>query len=188
MSLSKWFRDYIYIPLGGNRVSSLKWIRNIFVVWFLTGFWHGASWNFILWGLYFGVLLVIEKKFLKKYLDKTKVLKYIYTLLIVIVSFVIFSSTSLSQISLELGNMFCINKIPFTGPETIYYLKNYITLIILGIIASTPLVKYIINKLQTTKLNKIINIMEPIVYILILILSTSFLIDESFNPFLYFRF
>jgi len=188
MSLSKWFRDYIYIPLGGNRVSSLKWIRNIFVVWFLTGFWHGASWNFILWGLYFGILLVIEKKCLKKYLDKTKILKYIYTFLIVVVSFVIFSSVSLSQISLELKNMFGINKIPFTGPETIYYLKNYATLIIIGIIASTPLVKWIINKLKNTKINKIINVMEPIVYIVILILSTSFLIDESFNPFLYFRF
>ena len=188
MSLSKWFRDYIYIPLGGNRVSSLKWIRNIFVVWFLTGFWHGASWNFILWGLYFGVLLVIEKKFLKKYLDKTKVLKYIYTLLIVMVSFVIFSSTSLSQVSLELKNMFGINKIPFIGPETLYYLKNYSTLIIIGIIASTPIVKWLVQKLEKTKLNKIINVMEPIVYIVILILSTSFLIDESFNPFLYFRF
>ena len=188
MSLSQWFRDYIYIPLGGNRVSSLKWIRNIFVVWFLTGFWHGASWNFILWGLYFGILLVIEKKFLKKYLDKTKIFKYIYTLLIVIVSFVIFSTTSLSQISLELGNMFGINKIPFTGPETTYYLKNYATLIIIGITSATPFVKCIIQKLQNTKLKKIINVMEPIVYILILILSTSFLIDESFNPFLYFRF
>ena len=82
ISLSSWFRDYIYIPLGGNRVSKIKWIRNIFVVWFLTGFWHGASWNFIIWGLYFGIILVIEKMFLKKYLDKTKIIKYLYTSII----------------------------------------------------------------------------------------------------------
>ena len=98
ISLSSWFRDYVYIPLGGNRVSILKFIRNIFVVWFLTGFWHGASWNFIIWGLYFGVILLIEKFFLKKYLDKTKVLKYIYTSFIVVIGFLIFNSNSVDEI------------------------------------------------------------------------------------------
>ncbi len=98
MSLSSWFRDYVYIPLGGNRVSFIKHIRNIFIVWFLTGFWHGASWNFIIWGLYFGILLIIEKKFLKKYLDKTKMIKYFYTSIIIMVSFLIFNSTSLNEI------------------------------------------------------------------------------------------
>lgn len=188
MSLSYWFRDYVYIPLGGNRVNNLKWIRNIFIVWFLTGFWHGASWNFILWGLYFGVLLVIEKKFLKKYLDKTKVLKYIYTILIVVISFVIFNASSLSQISIALQNMFGFGKIPLSGTETIYYLKNYTVLLIIAIISSTPLLSNIVKKIQATKLKKVLNILEPILYITMLILSTSFLIDESFNPFLYFRF
>lgn len=188
MSLSYWFRDYVYIPLGGNRVSNIKWIRNIFIVWFLTGFWHGASWNFIIWGLYFGVILIIEKKFLKKYLDKTKVLKYIYTSLIVVISFLIFNTSSLSDIVVELKNMFGINKIPLVGPESIYYLKNYLVLLLISVIGATPLVKNITNKLQGTKFKTLINILEPIVYITLLVLSTSFLIDESFNPFLYFRF
>ena len=188
MSLSKWFRDYIYIPLGGNRVNTLKWIRNIFIVWFLTGFWHGASWNFILWGLYFGMILVIEKKFLKKYLDKTKILKYIYTLLVVVISFVIFNTTSPSNIIIELKNMFGLSKIPLVGSETIYYIKNYGTFLLISIISSTPLVGTIIKKIQNTKLKKVLSMLEPITYIILLILTTSFLIDESFNPFLYFRF
>ena len=188
MSLSYWFRDYVYIPLGGNRVSNIKWIRNIFIVWFLTGFWHGASWNFILWGLYFGVILLIEKKFLKKYLDKTKVLKYIYTSLIVVISFLIFNASSLSSIVVELKNMFGINRIPLVGPESIYYLKNYLVLLIISVIGATPLLKNISSRLQETKFKMVLNILEPIVYITLLILSTSFLIDESFNPFLYFRF
>lgn len=188
MSLSKWFRDYIYIPLGGNRVSTVKWIRNIFIVWLLTGFWHGASWNFILWGLYFGILLIIEKKFLKKYLDKTKIIKYIYTTLIIIISFLIFGSASLSQIIEELKNMFGLSQIPLIGSETIYQLKNYAVLLIIAVISSSPLISKIIQKLQKTNLKKILNILESLVYITLLILSTSFLIDESFNPFLYFRF
>jgi len=188
MSLSSWFKDYVYIPLGGNKVSKLKWIRNIFVVWFLTGFWHGASWNFILWGLYFGVILVIEKKLLSRFLEKTKVLKYIYTSLIVIISFLIFNSSSINIIINELKNMFLINKIPLIGKETIYYLKNYLVLFIIAIIGSTPLVSNIIKKLQNTKVKLLINILEPIIYISLLVICTSFLIDESFNPFLYFRF
>ena len=188
ISLSSWFRDYIYIPLGGNRVSKLKWFRNIFAVWFLTGFWHGASWNFIIWGLYFGVILVIEKLFVGKYLKRTRVLKYIYTLVIVIISFLIFSVNSTNEIFSGLKNMFFINDIPLTNQEIIYQLRNYLSIFIISIIASTPLISIIINKLKTTKLNIIINILEPIYYLILLILSTSFLIDASFNPFLYFRF
>ncbi len=188
MSLSTWFRDYIYIPLGGNRVSKLKWIRNIFVVWFLTGFWHGASWNFILWGLYFGVLLVIEKIFLAKFLDKTKIFKYIYTSLIVVISFLIFNAASLSEIGNSLKNMFFLNNIPLTGQVTIYYLRSYLVLFIIAIIGATPLMKNVVSKLNNTKLNKVINILEPIFYLILLTLSTAYLIDASFNPFLYFRF
>ena len=188
ISLSSWFRDYVYIPLGGNRVSKLKWFRNIFAVWFLTGFWHGASWNFIIWGLYFGVILVIEKLFVGKYLKRTRVLKYIYTLVIVIISFLIFSVNSTNEIFSGLKNMFFINDIPLTNQEIIYQLRNYLSIFIISIIASTPLISITINKLKTTKLNIIINILEPIYYLILLILSTSFLIDASFNPFLYFRF
>ena len=188
MSLSTWFRDYIYIPLGGNRVSKLKWIRNIFVVWFLTGFWHGASWNFILWGLYFGVLLVIEKMFLQKFLDKTKVFKYIYTSLIVVISFLIFNAASLSEIGNSLKNMFFLNNIPLIGQVTIYYLRSYLVLFIIAIIGATPLMKNVVSKLNNTKVNMIINILEPVFYLTLLMLSTAYLIDASFNPFLYFRF
>lgn len=188
ISLSSWFRDYVYIPLGGNRVSKLKWIRNLFVVWALTGFWHGASWNFIIWGLYFGIILVIEKLLLGKYLEKTKVIKYIYSSIIIIISFIIFNSNTVSDILNSVGNMFNITNIDFINKETIYYLKSYLTLLIVAIIAATPLVKNIILKLKGTKLNTVINILEPLTYIALLILSTAFLIDESFNPFLYFRF
>lgn len=188
ISLSSWFRDYVYIPLGGNRVSKLKWIRNIFAVWFLTGFWHGASWNFIIWGLYFGIILVIEKFITGKYIAKTKLFKYIYSLLIIVISFLIFNSTTTNEIFNSLKNMFLLNNIELTNPETIYYLKSYLVLLIISIISATPLLKTIITKIRNTKLNKLINILEPITYIVLLILSTAFLIDESFNPFLYFRF
>ena len=113
ISLSSWFRDYVYIPLGGNRVSKFKWIRNIMIVWFLTGFWHGASWNFIIWGMYFGFILLIEKLYIGKYLKKTKVFKYIYSLLIIIIGFLIFNTTNVSDIINSVKNMFLINKIPF---------------------------------------------------------------------------
>lgn len=188
ISLSSWFRDYIYIPLGGNRVSKLKWFRNIFTVWFLTGFWHGASWNFIIWGLYFGILLVIEKLFLGKYLKRTWGLKYIYTLIIVIISFLIFSANSTTEILEGIKNMFLLNNIPLFNQEIIYQLKNYISIFIISIIGATPLMSIIVNKLKGTKIKILINILEPIYYILLLILTTAFLIDASFNPFLYFRF
>lgn len=188
MSLSSWFRDYVYIPLGGNRVNKIKFIRNIFVVWFLTGFWHGASWNFILWGLYFGVLLLIEKFFLKKFLDNTKIIKYIYTSVIVIVSFLIFNSLTVTEIVNSLKNMFLINDIPVTGIETMYYLRSYLVLFIVAIIGATPLMKNIIIKLKETKCKKVIDVLEPITYLVLLTLCTAFLIDASFNPFLYFRF
>ena len=188
ISLSSWFRDYVYIPLGGNRVSKLKWIRNLFVVWFLTGFWHGASWNFIIWGLYFGIILVIEKLYTGKYLEKTKIIKYIYSFIIIVISFLIFNSTTTTEIFNSLKNMFCLNNIPFTNQETIYYLKSYLILLIISFISATPLLKTIINKITTSKYKIIIDVLEPITYITLLILSTAFLIDESFNPFLYFRF
>ena len=188
ISLSSWLRDYIYIPLGGNRVNTLKWIRNIFIVWFLTGFWHGASWNFIIWGLFFAVILLIEKKFLSKYLDKTKIIKYIYTITLVVISFVIFNSSNLSDILLSLKSMFGFNNLNFVNVETLYYLRNYIFILLIAIIASTPLLKNIIEKFRKTKFNKVLNILKPIIYIALLLMATSFLINESFNPFLYFRF
>lgn len=188
ISLSSWFKDYVYIPLGGNRVSKIKWVRNIFIVWFLTGFWHGASWNFILWGLYFGIILIIEKLFLKKYLDKTNFIKYLYTFVIVVMSFLIFNTTSLPDISISLKNMFFMSDIPFTSQETMYYLKSNLVLLIISFVAATPFMHNVVEQLNKTKLSIVIHIFEPIFYIILIALSTAFLIDESFNPFLYFRF
>lgn len=182
ISLSSFFRDYVYIPLGGNRVSLLKWIRNIFIVWFLTGFWHGASWNFILWGLYFAVILVLEKKIYGKYLNNTKVFKYIYTIVLVVISFVIFNCETIGDIKIFLSSMFGLNSLPLINTETLYYIRSYLVLLVIAIIVSTPLLKVIGNKFKK------LEFLEPVIYIGIIILVTAYLVDTSFNPFLYFRF
>ena len=186
ISLSSWFRDYIYIPLGGNRVSKIKWLRNIMIVWLLTGLWHGAAWNFIIWGLYFGILLILEKVFLSKYLEKMpKVLTHIYTLLIVMISFVIFNGENMAQIMQNIGGLVGINTSSVISTESLYYFKSYLVVIIIGIIGATPILKNFANK---EKLHKVINVLEPIFLLLILTICTSYIIDGSFNPFLYFRF
>lgn len=186
ISLSTWFRDYIYIPLGGNRVSKIKWIRNILVVWFLTGLWHGAEWNFIIWGLYFGILLIIEKLFLEKYLNKLpSILSRIYTLFIVMVSFIIFYGEGIEQTLQNLGGLIGANGSPLISAESIYYFKSYLVVIVIGIIGSTPILKNIAN---SNKIHKLVNILEPIYLLIIFIICTSYIIDGSFNPFLYFRF
>lgn len=183
ISLSSWFRDYIYIPLGGNRVSKAKWIRNIMIVWMLTGLWHGAEWNFIFWGLYFGILLIIEKLFLEKYLKKLpKIISRIYTLLLVMISFIIFNGNNILQ---KIGGLAGIGGVPAISQESIYYLKSYFVVIIIGIIGATPILKNIAN---SNKIHKLINVLEPIFLLLMLIISTSYIVDGSFNPFLYFRF
>ena len=190
ISLSSWFRDYVYIPLGGNRVSKIKWIRNILVVWGLTGFWHGAGWNFILWGLLFAVILILEKTVLKSFIEKCPALiTRIYVFVIVLVSWVLFDAATL-QVALErLKAMFGANNLPLISTETIYYIKSYASLFILGFIAATPLVKQLLVKLKEKEtFNKVINIFEPIVLMGLFILCTAYLIDGSFNPFLYFRF
>lgn len=183
ISLSSWFRDYVYIPLGGNRVSKIKWIRNIMVVWILTGLWHGAEWNFIIWGIYFGILLIIEKLFLLKKTEKIpKFLKLIYTLFFVMISFIIFNGNEIIE---NIKGLFGIGNISFISKESIYYLKSYFIVILIGIIGATPIMKNIVKK---EKIKKITNILEPIYLFSILLLSTSYIIDGSFNPFLYFRF
>ena len=186
ISFSSWFRDYIYIPLGGNRVSKLKWIRNILIVWLLTGLWHGAAWNFVFWGLFFGILLIIEKVFLEKYLKKLpKFLTHIYVLLIVIISFIIFNGESISQIMQNIGGLVGAPNIPLISQESIYYFKSYFIVIIVGIIGATPILKNIVN---SNKFSKFVNLVEPVFLLVILIVCTSYIIDGSFNPFLYFRF
>ncbi len=186
ISLSSWFRDYIYIPLGGNRVSKIKWIRNILLVWMLTGLWHGASWNFVIWGLYFGIILLIEKIFLDKFLEKfPDILKRIYVLVIVMISFIIFNGEGVEQILRNIGGLIGFRRIPLVSNESLYYFKSYFVILLVGIIGSTPLIKNIVT---SKKLNKIAGYLEPLVLLIILVVSTSYIIDGSFNPFLYFRF
>lgn len=187
ISLSSWFKDYIYIPLGGNRKGKFRKYFNIFVVWFLTGLWHGASWNFILWGLYFGTILVIEKRFFLKFFEKHKIIGNIITNILVVIGFVFFyNEKNVLDIFIK---MFTGRGISFTNVSTNYYLLNYLVLLIISFIACTPLLKNIINKCKKNKnLNIVISIVEPIILIGLLVLSTAFIVDASSNSFLYFRF
>lgn len=184
-SLGQWFRDYVYIPLGGNRTSKLKHLRNIMAVWMLTGFWHGAEWTFIIWGLYFGILLITEKYLLLKHLENSRVISRIYLLFIVIISFVIFNASNISQATEYIGAMFGFGVDMFISQETIYYLKSYAVIFIIAVIGSTPLPKKLYERYSD---NKFLSFTEPIVSVLLLIISTAYLVDSSFSPFLYFRF
>lgn len=180
ISLSSFFRDYVYIPLGGNRVSKKRWVFNLFVVWFLTGLWHGASYNFILWGLYFFILLILEKLFLNKFI-KNKIFSHIYTIILVIISFVIFRETDISELFITLKSMFGFNNLKWVNTETIYYLKNFSVFLIISIILSTPIVKLIKQKINKP-------IIEYVGCFILLVIVTSYLVSSSSNPFLYFRF
>lgn len=188
ITLGSWFRDYIYIPLGGNRKGFAKQIRNIAVVWFLTGAWHGASWNFILWGLFFGVLLIIEKLFLLKWLEKSgKVLSHLYTIFFVLISWVIFAFEDLKQVGMYLVALFNVGQVELISMEAIYYLKNYAIIIVLGIFLSTPLLWNGLKKLESKK-STFTSTIVSVSYIAILLLCTASLVSDSYNPFLYFRF
>lgn len=189
MSLGTWFRDYVYIPLGGNRVSVKRHCFNIFVVWFLTGFWHGANWNFMLWGLYFAVLLTVEKFFLLKLLKKNRVFAHTLVLFLIMISFIIFDSMSMSAIISSVGGLFGAGGIPAVNAESIYLLKSYLPLLVIGIIGATPLMRDTVKKLSENSRTKIIvSVIEPVFVSVLLIVITAYLVDGSFNPFLYFRF
>ncbi len=187
MSLGSWFRDYVYIPLGGNRVSKPRYYFNIFVVWAFTGLWHGGAWNFVLWGLYFAILLIIEKNFLLKILNKSKIFKHIYLLLAVILGFVLFDAASLPDVIEKIGAMFGAGAVPAVSAQAVYYLKSYAVIFVLAIIGSTPFIKSAAEKylVQKTSVGKYL---EPLVLLALFAASTAYLVDGSFNPFLYFRF
>ncbi|MEG0981776.1 MAG: MBOAT family O-acyltransferase, partial [Erysipelotrichaceae bacterium] len=175
ISLGIWFRDYVYIPLGGNRCSKSRWFFNIFAVWFLTGLWHGASFNFILWGLFFGVILLLEKLFLLDILKKVpSFISHFYVIFLVIISFVLFDITKLSDVFKYLGVMFDFSRSLFDA-EFLYYLIPNVVLLIVSILASTPLFKNYLDKYKYLRL---------IVLIFGLVLSTALLVDATFNPFL----
>lgn len=189
ISLGTWFRDYLYIPLGGNRVSKPRLIFNILVVWIATGLWHGAAWNFAVWGLFFAFWLIIEKFFLLKVLKKVKILSNIYVLFLVLISFVMFDSSTLKEGLKSIMGLFGAGGIPLVSNEFTYYLSSFAVVLIIGIIGATPLPKFLYNKVSSLKWgNAVISVAEPLVIIILLILCTAFLIDGSFNPFLYFRF
>ena len=184
MSLGSWFRDYVYIPLGGNRVSKARWVFNILVVWMLTGLWHGAAWNFVLWGLLYAVFLLLEKwvPALQKLPD---ILRRGYVLLVVILGFVLFNAADLSQAVSDMGGMFGFAGVPAVTAQTLYYLRSYGVVLVAGIIGSTPLVRELGSRLSRTAVGAVL---EPILLILLLIVCSAYLVDGSFNPFLYFRF
>ena len=190
ISLGTWFRDYVYIPLGGNKVKKIKLYRNILIVWLLTGLWHGASWNFVIWGIYFGIILIIEKKFLLTKLEKIpSFISRIYVLFLVMISFIIFNADNIGQALQKIGGLIGITENTIITDTTIYYLKSYILIILISIIVSTPIIKNAIIKAKENKcIEKIVNILEPLVIGLLLIICTGYLVDNSFNPFLYFRF
>jgi alginate O-acetyltransferase complex protein AlgI len=188
MSLGSWFRDYVYIPLGGNRVGKGRWIFNTLVVWMLTGFWHGASWNFVLWGLLYAVFLMIEKwvPALKKLPD---ILRRVYTLLVVMFGFVIFNAVDLSQIGTDMAGLFGFGGLPLVNGETMYYLGSFAVLLIVGIVGSTSVVKNTANRLlEGRKTASVMAVLEPIVLLILLLVCTGYLVDGAFSPFLYFRF
>lgn len=190
ISLSTWFKDYVYIPLGGNKKGLKKQIRNILIVWGLTGIWHGASWNFIIWGLLFGIILIMEKVFLGKLLEKfPNFFKRLYVLFIVMISFIIFNAENMEEVWKNIIGLFGVNGTSLINSYTLYYLRSYIIILIIAVIGATPLLKNIILKLkENIKVNKVINILEPIYILLLLLIVTAYLVDNSYNPFLYFRF
>ena len=190
ISLSSFFRDYVYIPLGGNRVSRGRWIFNLLIVWSLTGLWHGDSWNFILWGLYFALLLIIENLFLQNILSKLPALiQHIYAKFFIIISFVIFNNENIKDLWSSLYNMFNFRGLDLYNDFSTYYLKSYTVLLIVSVIGATPILKNIIQKINKNVTGqKVISIINPILNIVLLVVVTAYLIDGSFNPFLYFRF
>lgn len=183
ISLGSWFRDYVYIPLGGNRVSRGKWVRNILLVWMLTGLWHGAAWNFVLWGLFFGVLLA--EKGLPGIRRLPGAVRRGYVLLAVCLSFVLFNADSLTQAAGDFAAMFGAGGLPLFTPETGYYLRSFAPLLLISLLGATPAVSSAARRLEG---NALIRALQPIVWAGLALVSTAYLVDGSFSPFLYFRF
>ena len=184
MTLGSWFRDYVYIPMGGNRVNKSRWVFNILTVWMLTGLWHGAAWNFVVWGLFFGILLMIEKwvPALQKLPD---IFRHFYVLLAVILSFVLFNADSLTMAGQDIAGLFGFGGVPLVSETALYYLRSYGVLFGAGIVGATPVVRMLALKAEKTKTGMVL---EPVMLILLLLVCTAYLVDGSFSPFLYFRF
>ncbi len=189
ISLGSWFRDYVYIPMGGSRVGYLYYVRNVAVVWMLTGLWHGASWNFVLWGAGFGALLLCERFFWGKRLEQLPpIIAHLYMAMILMVSFVLFSADTIPQAVQRIGGLFGAGGIPLVSTQSLYYLRSYGVLLIAGIVGATPLPATVMKRLMKTRVGSVLSWGIPIFLAAILLLSTAFLVDGSYNPFLYFRF
>ena len=189
ISLSSWFRDYVYIPLGGSRVKTGLYVRNVIAVWMLTGLWHGASWNFVVWGVGFGVLLLCERFLWGKWLERMpSIISHLYLLFIILLSFILFSADTIPQAMQRIGGLFGAGKLPVISVQSVYYLRSYGLLLIFAAIAATPLPVTAFNRFMKTKAGSILNWVMPIVLVGLFLLATAFLVDGSYNPFLYFRF
>ena len=185
ISLSTWFREYLYIPLGGNRCSKPRWMFNLLVVWAATGIWHGASWNYLIWGLYFFVLLMLEKFFLLKVLSKAPALVgHIYTLFFVVVSWAIFAIEDFAQLSSYLKVMFGLGGVPLMDAKLGYYVTSYLPILLVAAVASTPLGAKLYHKLKTPAAEVVCTVLV----LAGLVVCTAYLVDGTYNPFLYFRF
>ena len=187
ISLGTWFRDYVYIPLGGNRKGKPRQFLNIFIVWMLTGFWHGAAWNFLFWGLWFAVLLIIEKTFLLRHLEKSRVLGRFYVLLAVIFSFVLFDASGLSAALVCITQLLGLGGLPLSSPQAAYLLGSNALLLTAAMVGATPAPK-IAAQVIARRWPRVCSLLEPVMLVLLLLLCTAFLVDGSYNPFLYFRF
>ena len=183
ISLSSWFKDYVYIPLGGSRVNILKNIRNILIVWILTGFWHGASWNFIFWGLYYGILLLLEKFVLKKYIDKLPdFVKHIYTIVLVFIGWMIFAFDDSKYL---FGFIKALTSNKFIDSAFLYYIKNYFLILVIATLFSLPVYPKVKEKMNNTIFTSLLSIS---IYVILFIITLSYLVSDTYNPFLYFRF
>lgn len=185
ISLSTWFREYVYIPLGGNRKGKGRTLINLAIVWLLTGLWHGASWNFVLWGAYFGFILILEKLFLKQWMEKLpSFFQHAYTIILVLISWILFELVDLSAVATYLKIMLGLGKAPLVNGLFLYQLKNNMILLIILCVAATP---YITLKVQARNAKKPIAL-TPIINGILLVLCLMYIVDASYNPFLYFRF
>lgn len=187
ISLGSWFRDYVYIPLGGSRIGTVKLYRNLAIVWIITGIWHGASWNFILWGVYFGIFIILERAFLQKVLNKLpSILQHIYLMIIVIFGWVLFSQSDISSTVEYIKVMLGIGKYSIFNEYTMFYIRQYWIVMLVAIIVSMPILTKI--KDLNIKIRKYIALAKPILVIISFALVTIYLVNSTFNPFIYFNF
>ena len=189
ISLGTWFRDYLYIPLGGNRKGTTRQLWNILIVWLATGLWHGADWNFVLWGLLFAVLLTVEKLWLLRALERCRWLGHIYVLLAVLLGFVLFDASGLADAAQTLRMMFGGAGLPLVSAEAVYELRSFAVMLLLAAVGTTPLPRRAFDALERTHGGRtVLTVLEPVGLVALLAVCTAYLVDGSFNPFLYFRF